>query len=157
MVIWDNISFYRSQLVQNWFCQPSNFFCCKHASIFTFPKSINATIYILHRLLNDIWEKEEIPNDWKEELIITVPKKGNLSECKNWRDIRLLSVPSKIQRQIILDRMREQLYKIFRRGQTGFQKNNSYTDHIASLEHCRTVHWMAVTTHHEFCQFRKTF
>ena len=33
------------------------------------------TIEILHGLLNDIWDKEEIPNDWKDGFIVTIPKK----------------------------------------------------------------------------------
>lgn len=93
----------------------------------------NATPDILHGPLNNFWEKEEIPTDWKEGLITTVPKKGNLSECKNWRGITLLLVPSKILCRILLDRIQEPLDKTFRREQAGFRKNNSSTDHVVSL------------------------
>ena len=33
---------------------------------------------ILHKFLNKIWKEEEIPNDWKEGLLIKLPKKGDL-------------------------------------------------------------------------------
>jgi len=31
-------------------------------------------------------------DEWKEGLLIKVPKKGNLGHCGNWRGIMLLSV-----------------------------------------------------------------
>ena len=119
---------------------------------------ISATADILHGLLNEIWVKEEVPNDWKQGLIVTIPKKGNLSECKNWRGIMLLSVPSKILCRIILDRMQEPLDKIFRKEQAGFRKNNSCTDHIASLriivEQC--IEWQS-SLFINFVDFEKAF
>ncbi len=94
---------------------------------------ITATIDVLYGLLNEIWIKEEVPTDWRRGLIVTIPKKANLSECRNWRGIMLLSVPSKILCRIILDRIQEPLDRIFRKEQAGFRKNNSCTDHIATL------------------------
>ena len=44
-----------------------------------------------------------------EGLIIKLPKKGNLKECKNWREIILLSVVSKILGRIIIDGIRKDL------------------------------------------------
>ena len=55
---------------------------------------IGATTDVLYRVLNETWDKEEIPTEWKTGMLVTIPKKGNLSECKNWRGIMLLSVPS---------------------------------------------------------------
>lgn len=81
---------------------------------------ITATIDVLHGLLNEIWIKEEVPTDWRRGLIVTIPKKGNLSECRNLRGIMLLSVPSKILYRIILNRIQKTLDRIFRKEQTGF-------------------------------------
>ena len=63
-------------------------------------------------------------------MLITIPKKGNLSECKNWRAIMLLSVPSKILCRIILDRIQETVDKKLRKKQAGFRKDKSCTDHM---------------------------
>ena len=41
----------------------------------------------VHELLAKVWSHETIPNDWKKGLIIKLPKKGNLKECKNSRGI----------------------------------------------------------------------
>jgi hypothetical protein len=45
----------------------------------------HATADILLPLFQDIWQKEKFPKEWKEGIIIKVPKKGDFSQCKNWR------------------------------------------------------------------------
>ena len=37
------------------------------------------TVDVLHKFLNKICKEEEIPNDWKEGLLIKLQKKGDLS------------------------------------------------------------------------------
>ena len=74
-----------------------------------------------------------MPTEWKTGMLVTLPKKGNLSECKNWRGIMLLSVPSKIFCRIILDRIKETVDKKLRKEQAGFRKDKSCTDHVATL------------------------
>ena len=54
-----------------------------------------------------MWRHEQIPRDWNRGLIIKLPKKGNLKECKNWRGITLLSIVAKILGKIIIDRIRD--------------------------------------------------
>nr|KAG5696914.1 hypothetical protein BaRGS_015878 [Batillaria attramentaria] len=53
-------------------------------------------VNMLHSLFSKIWEKEEVPAQWKEGIIIKLPKKGDLMDCSNYRGIMLLSVPGKI-------------------------------------------------------------
>ena len=43
-------------------------------------------------LMIKIWNRESIREAWKQGLIVQLPKKGNLKECKNSRGITLLSV-----------------------------------------------------------------
>lgn len=38
------------------------------------------TPYILKRILQDIWNKEDIPDDWKTGVIIKLPEKGDLGD-----------------------------------------------------------------------------
>ncbi|KAI0215636.1 hypothetical protein LSAT2_032304 [Lamellibrachia satsuma] len=40
---------------------------------------------LLTQIFSDIWETENIPEDWKMGLVVKLPKKGDLSNCKNWR------------------------------------------------------------------------
>ena len=46
-------------------------------------------------LFNLIWQAEEVPGDWRRGAIVKLPKKGNLSDCNNWRGTTLLSIPRK--------------------------------------------------------------
>ena len=39
---------------------------------------------MIQGLLQDIWEKEEIPTEWKTGHIVRLPKKGDLGDCHNW-------------------------------------------------------------------------
>ena len=50
------------------------------------------TVDMLLPLFEKIWEEEQIPADWKEGFLIKIPKKGDLSNCANYRGITLLSV-----------------------------------------------------------------
>jgi hypothetical protein len=38
---------------------------------------------ILLPLFQDIWQKEKFLKEWKEGIIIKVPKKGDLGQCRN--------------------------------------------------------------------------
>ena len=67
---------------------------------------METSIEILYDLIGKIWEQEEIPTEWKEGCIVKLPKKGDMQECKNYRGIMLLSVPGKVLKRIILDRLK---------------------------------------------------
>ena len=68
---------------------------------------METSVHMLHSLFSKIWEKEEIPAQWKEGLIIKLPKKGDLRNCGNYRGTMLLSVPGKVLNRILLERMKE--------------------------------------------------
>ena len=88
---------------------------------------------MLYPLILKIWTTKEIPNDWKKGHIVKLPKKGDLGQCKNWRGIMLLSIPSKILTRIILERLKTAIDKKLRPEQAGFRQDRSCTDQIATL------------------------
>ena len=47
-------------------------------------------------LLQQVWEEGSVPSDWKDALIVPIPKKGDLSLCDNWRGVSLLDVGEKL-------------------------------------------------------------
>jgi hypothetical protein len=60
-----------------------------------YPELIQARGEILcskiHNLINSIWNKEKLPDQWKESIIVPVPKKGDKTDCSNYWGILLLS------------------------------------------------------------------
>jgi hypothetical protein len=37
-----------------------------------------------HKLICSIWNKEELPQQWKESIIIPIHKKGDKTDCNNY-------------------------------------------------------------------------
>jgi hypothetical protein len=60
----------------------------------------------IHKLINCIWSEEEILDQWKESIIIQLPKKGDKTDCSNYRGISLLSTSYKILSSILLSRLK---------------------------------------------------
>ena len=62
-----------------------------------------AVIDILTTICNKIWKTGERSTTWTQSLVITLSKKGNLRLCQNYRNISLMSHPSKVVLKIILN------------------------------------------------------
>ena len=101
------------------------------------PEAIKAdaigTAHALHPLFTRIWNEGTFPTDWKEGHLVKLAKKGDLSNCNNYRGITLLSIPGKVFNRIILERIKNATDPRLRDEQAGFRKNRSTTDQIASL------------------------
>jgi hypothetical protein len=39
----------------------------------------------IHKLINSVWNKEDLPAQWKESIIVPVHKKGDKTNCSNYR------------------------------------------------------------------------
>ena len=54
------------------------------------------------------WKQREVPDEWRRAVIVPLHKgKGSKSECNNYRVISLLSVPVKVYRRILTERVME--------------------------------------------------
>ena len=84
-------------------------------------------------ICNKIWQTDEWPTPWTQSLIITLPKKGNLQLCQNYRTISLISHPSKAMLRILLNRLKPQAEDIIKEEQAGFRAGGSTTEQIFSL------------------------
>lgn len=87
----------------------------------------------LHRIIVKIWHAESVPDDWRKSLICTIYKKGDKSDCSNYRGISLLSIPGKVFGHIMLDRMRAAVEGKLRENQGGFRSGRGCTDQIFCL------------------------
>ena len=84
-------------------------------------------------LFNLIWQSEDAPGDWRRGTIVTLPKKGNISDCNNWRGTTLHSIPGKVFCSVLLTRQREHVDSRLREEQAGFRKARSCSDQIFTL------------------------
>ena len=70
---------------------------------------------------------------WLEERSSSKAEKGDVSWCSNWRGIMLLSIPSKVLTQVILNWMKRVVDEVLRDEQAGFRKDHSCINQIATL------------------------
>ena len=90
-------------------------------------------ITALTTMCNKIWPTGEWPAPWTQSLVITVPKKGNLQQCRNYGTISLISHPSTVMLKIILDRLKPRAEKIIAEEQAGFRAGRSTAEQIVYL------------------------
>ena len=113
---------------------------------------------ILHRICNKIWQTGEWPTSWTKSLIITLPKKGNLQQCQNYRTISLISHASKVMLKILLNRLRPQAEEIIAEEQAGFRRGRSTTEQIFNLRVlCEKYSQHQQEIFHVFIDFKKAF
>jgi hypothetical protein len=86
----------------------------------------------IHRLTYSIWNKEELPQQQKESIIIPIYKKGD--KTNNYQGISLLSPAYKILSNILLARLTTYVNEIIRDHQCGFHHNRSTTDQIFYIQ-----------------------
>jgi hypothetical protein len=48
------------------------------------------------KLIKLIWDKEELPHQWKESIVVPIHKKGDITYCSNYQGISLLSTSYRI-------------------------------------------------------------
>ena len=81
-----------------------------------------------------MWRDEKTARKWRKGLIVKLPKKGNLKECKNWRGITMLSVVScKVVGRIVIDRIRTGVESKLTKEQAGFRPGRGTTEQIFIL------------------------
>jgi len=69
-------------------------------------KAGGRTIYSeIHELINSIWNKENLPQQWKELIIAPMYKKGDKTDCSNYKGISLCVHYIKILSNILLLRL----------------------------------------------------
>jgi hypothetical protein len=77
----------------------------------------------IHKLINFIWSKEELPDQWKVYLIVPIYKKGAKTDCSNYSGISPLPASYKISSNIFFSRLSSYVDKIFGDHQGGLQHN----------------------------------
>jgi len=84
----------------------------------------------LHKLINKIWDKEEIPIAWSTSVLCLVFKKGDTMCCTNYRGISLLNTSYKMLSNVLLNRLKPYIKEIIGDYQAGFMAGKSTLDQI---------------------------
>jgi hypothetical protein len=45
-------------------------------------------VSVIHKLITSIWNKEEMPDQWKKSIIVPIHKTGDKTDCNNYPGIR---------------------------------------------------------------------
>ena len=115
-------------------------------------------IDVLTEICNRIWRTGERPTSCTPSLIITLPKKGNLQLCQNYRTISLISHSSKVVLKVILNRLKPQAGEIIAEEQAGFRAGRSTTEQIFNLRIlCEKYLQHQQSLYHVFIDFKKAF
>ena len=112
----------------------------------------------IHRLLSIIWVKEALPNEWKESIIVPIYKKGDKTDCNNYRGISLLSTSYKILTNILVSRLTPYIDDIIGDHQCGFRRNRSTIDQLFSIRQILEKKWeYNGTVHQLYVDFKKAY
>ena len=68
-------------------------------------------LIVFHRELQRFRGFRQGSSWWTQSLVITLPNKGTLQQCQNYRTINLISLSSKVMLKIILSRLKPQAEK----------------------------------------------
>jgi hypothetical protein len=112
----------------------------------------------VHKLIISIWNNEELPEEWKESVIVPIYKKGDKTDCSNYPGISLLSTKYKILSNILLSRLTPYAEEIIGDHQCGFRRNRSTADHIFSVRQILEKKWeYNEAVHQLFIDFKKAY
>jgi hypothetical protein len=111
-----------------------------------------------HKLIISVWNKEELPVQWKQSIIVPIHKKGDKTGCNNYHGISLLSTSYKISSNILLSRLVPYIDEIIGDHQCGFRRNRPTTDQIFCIHQILEKKWeYNETVHQLFVDFKKAY
>ena len=76
-------------------------------------------VYLM-QLFSSVWESKVVLLDWRDALLVPVPKKGDLSMCDNWRGISLLDVVGRVFAKVIQLHLQAVIEEVVVDSQCGF-------------------------------------
>ena len=79
-------------------------------------------VKVLHSICQQIWKTQQWPQYWKRSVFIPIPKKGNATECSNYRTIALISHASKVMLKNLQARLQQYMNRELPDAQAGFRK-----------------------------------
>ena len=84
-------------------------------------------------ICQQVYENHTAPKQWTTNLIVPIPKKGNLQLMTNYRGISLMSIVAKVYNKVLLNRLQPVVDKLLRNNQAGFRLGRGCTQQIHIL------------------------
>ena len=78
----------------------------------------------IQELILSVWRSERMPNEWNKSIICPIYKKGEKSECSNYRGNSLLNTAYKILATVMKNRLTTYA-DLLSQEQNGFRRNRS--------------------------------
>ena len=100
---------------------------------------------LLLDLVHTAWREKCVPKDWVDAVIVPIPKKGDLSDCNNWRGISLFDVVCKVTARILQDRLQQLVDEELPVSQCGLRKGRGCTDMIFAVRQLVEKTWEHLT------------
>jgi hypothetical protein len=104
-----------------------------------------------------IWKKEKLLHQWKESIVVPIHKKGDKTECSNYRGISSLPTSYKMLSNILISTLIPYADEIIGDHQCGFQSNRSTTDQIYIHQILEKKWQYNGTVHQLFVDFNKAY
>ena len=88
---------------------------------------------VIYKFCVEVYTTLTPPEQWTTNIIVPLPKKGDLSCMNNYRGITLMSIAAKVYNKILLTRIREHVDPILRNNQVGFRPGRSCAQQVHIL------------------------
>ena len=114
----------------------------------------------LHQLTILLWRQGKVPQQRKDATITVLHKKGDKTECENYRGILLVSHADKVLLKVVARRLGAycEAKGLLPEVQRGFRPDRSTTDMMFVVRRLQEVGWKAgVSLHMCFIDFQKAY
>ena len=81
-------------------------------------------------LFQTVWMEGRVPEEWRDAILISIPKKGDLSYCDTWRGISLLDTVGKLFAKVIQARLQSVVEDALTDSQCGFRSGRGCIDMV---------------------------
>jgi len=99
-----------------------------------------------------------LPEEWKESIIVPIYKKGDKTDCTNYRGTKILPCMYKILSNKLLSRLTPYAEEITGDHQCEFRRSRSTSDHIFCIRQILEKKWeYNEAVYHIFIDFEKVY
>ena len=92
-------------------------------------------------IFNKCWNESKTPESWNKSIVCPIFKKGDKTNCKNYRGIALMPHIAKVYERILERRLREKVESKLDEWQHGFRPGRSTIDLVFALKMLYEKNW----------------